>query len=82
MKVDICFFRSSHTDYDLFTGARSMPTSSFDKRFVVHDPADAERFRTTLSKTNPIKITPRDLKADSEKGIAALKKLRNKKGCD
>lgn len=52
-----------------------MPTSSFDKQFVIHDHADAERLIELLKKDNPIQITKRDLKADSEKAIAALMKI-------
>lgn len=51
-----------------------MPTTSFDKQFVIHEHTDAERLVELLKRKNPIQITKRDLKADSEKGIAALKK--------
>ncbi len=52
-----------------------MATASFDKQFVVRDAADVERFKAMLERKNPVKVTQRDLKADSEKGIASLRKV-------
>lgn len=52
-----------------------MATVSFDKQFVVHDAADIERFKAMLERKKPVKVTQRDLKADSEKGIASLRKV-------
>lgn len=52
-----------------------MATVSFDKQFVVRDAADVARFKERLEQKNPVRITPRDLKADSDKGIASLRKV-------
>ena len=54
-----------------------MATSSFDKKFIVHDPLIIENLINDLN--NPeikkIRVNKRDLKKDQEIGLKLLRKL-------
>lgn len=59
-----------------------MATSSFSRKFVVTDPEAIKRLRHSLA--NPVKVsfTKRDLKKESEEGIASLKRLLKRNDYD
>jgi len=51
-----------------------MATTSFDKSFVVTDQESIDRIHHDLAHPRLIKVTKRDYKAESAKGIKLLKR--------
>ena len=51
-----------------------MPTSSFDKTFIVSDPEAIEKIRQSLENPRIVYIQRRDFDLENENGIELLKK--------
>lgn len=56
-----------------------MPTSSFDRSFVVTDPDTIEKLNHDLENPRKAKTSKRDLKNDAIEGLAMLKKIKEGK---
>jgi len=54
-----------------------MPTSSFDKTFIVTDPSAIAQIRKDMGQPRPVKVNRRDLQAENQKGIQLLKAKLN-----
>lgn len=55
-----------------------MPTSSFDKRFIVVDKDSVKRFLEAMENPVQKEFMERDLKSENEKGLKILSRKFNK----
>ncbi len=51
-----------------------MATSSFDKAFIVKDSKTADKIHKQLETKNSVSVVRKDVKAESSKGVALLKR--------
>ena len=51
-----------------------MPTSSFDKEFIISDPGAIKKLEESLANPVPVKFTKHDLEEENRKGLALLAK--------